>query len=219
MTCIGYIGEEAYDLVLYIGRTLAALNRRILIIDMTRSGAMTNALHHGMDLDSDSGIIHYRGINYIRRVPSSEEMELYETGVILAVFGYDYNQELFPCNRLIAVTNTFPHIVDKINLCINEAELPRDRLRLLIRDVVSADDVEQVKKRVSFAYEEEPPNYLYLELTDYLCAVRCQETQTVNFENISQGMKNYILCSIRQMLPELGSVRIKRAMHLARKGR
>ncbi len=219
MTCIGYIGEEIYDIILYISRTLSRLNCRVLIIDFTGSNAMSKSIHHGMDLDSSSGIIHYRGISYIRRRPEQEEMEPYTSGVVFVLFGYDYRKEVFSCDELVAVMNPFPHIVDKINFCINELDLSQSRMHILIRDVVSIDDAEKIKNKIEFPYEDEPVNYLYLELVDYICATRCQETQTINFENISSGLKNYILYSIRRMLPELSTDRIRRAMHSARKGR
>lgn len=219
MTCIGYIGEEVYDVVLYISSTLSRLNCRVLIVDLSQSNAMCKAVYHGMGLDSGSGIIHYRGINYIRRVPAQEELEPYESGAVLVIFGYNYKHEIFPCNKLIAVTNTFPHIVDKLSSCINKAKLSQDRVHVLIRDVISVDDALQVKDKMNFPYEDEGVHYLYLELTDYICAVRCQETQTVNFENISAGLKNYILYSIHWILPDLSTNRIRKAMHSARKGR
>jgi hypothetical protein len=219
MICVGYIGEEVYDIILYISRTISRLNCRVLIIDFTGSNAMYKAIHHGMGLDSSSGIIHYRGISYIRRAPVQEELEPYASGVVLAVFGYNYKDGMFPCNKLIAVMNTFPHIVDKINFCINQLDLLQERMHVLIRDVISIDDALQVKNKIEFPYKDESVSYLYLELTDYLCAIRCQETQTINFEHISLELKNYILNSVQWMLPELSSKRIRTAIHSARKGR
>ena len=83
MVCVGFVGVEAFDIILYIGKTITVLDYRVLIVDLSKTGAMTRAIYHGMDMDSADDIIHYRNINYIRRVPKDNELNDYRDGVVL----------------------------------------------------------------------------------------------------------------------------------------
>ena len=80
MICMGYAGLEAYDLILYIGRVYTKLGQRVLIVDLSSSEALKNSIKHGMGLDSFIDIINYRDINYVRRIPTEEELVDFQNG-------------------------------------------------------------------------------------------------------------------------------------------
>ncbi|MDF2486507.1 MAG: hypothetical protein K0R46_2675 [Herbinix sp.] len=220
MRCIGYAGEEAFDVILYISRTLTKLNYPVLIIDLSDSNALFMSVHHGMGLNSDSEIINYRNINYTRRIPSEEELAMFDTGVVFMLYGRNVTEDIqLLCSELIIVINTFPHIIDETNTLVHDIGNKDCRIRILIRDIVTLDDVERVKASVTFPFSNEMLNYLYLDYADYECAVNCQYTQLIRFTNISSGMEKYIINNIRTMLPDIKPNQIKKALLAARKGR
>lgn len=219
MLSIGYVGCEAFDLVLYIGRTLTKLNYRVLIIDLSDTGSLLHTIKHGMGLDSKEDIINYRDINYTRKIPSTDELTMFQGGVIFMVYGYHYMENLpFECSMVNVVTNTYPHVINKVNEFVKQSTLKIKNCKLLIRDIVTLDDVDRVKKAISFPYDNLDINYLYLEMNDYESSVECQMSQIVRFTKISSRMEKYIIGQIRNMFPQLKFTKIKRALVAARRG-
>jgi hypothetical protein len=220
MVCISYAGEEAFDVILYIGRTLTKLNYRILIVDLSDSKALLNSINHGMDIDSSKDIVNYRDINYTRKVPTSEELAAFNSGIVLVAYGRNFKRDvILPCKELNIVINTFPHVIDEINTLIKGATIGAERVHILIRDIVSIDDTDRVKEAVKFQYEDEKDNYLYMDVSDYECAVNCQVNQVINFTNITSRMEKYITYHIGGILPNISHGQIKKALNAARKGR
>ena len=219
MICMGYAGLEAYDLVLYIGRTLTKLNHRVLIVDLSSSDAMKNSIKHGMGLDSFTDIINYRDINYVRRIPTEEELMNFCDGVMLVSYGYNLNDECpLVCQYMNVVVNTFPHIVNEIDQLIHKAPRITNNIKLLVRDIISLDDVDRVIKEIKIPVKKENTNYLYLELDNYENAVECQVNQVVKFTKITSRVETYIQMQIRDLFPKLAVGKIKKAISAAKKG-
>jgi hypothetical protein len=217
MVCVGYAGYEAFDVILYIGRTLTKLNYRILIVDLSGTGALFHSIYHGMDLDSAEGIVNYRDINYIRRMPSKEELKLFQNGVVLISYGrHDINPEQSELKSLTFVVNIFPHIIEQVNVCMQR--IVTNNNRLLIRDMVSVDDIDSVKGMLRYPNKIEKIYPLYLENADYENAVKCQVQQIVRFKKLSSGMEKYIIDQIHDIFPQLTAAKIRRAITAAKKG-
>lgn len=220
MVSISYIGEEAFDIVLYMARTMTKLNYRVLIIDLSDSTALYKSIYHGMDLDSRETIVNYRDINYTRKAPSNEELEPFSTGVVFVVYGYSNNMNFqLPFLETNVVINTFPHVIERVNSMMMDMEGTGFNHRLLIRDILSIDDLERVKSELSFTYEDDKNDYLYLDLDDRESAVNCQVKQIVNFANVSGRMESYITGHLHVIFPQINMSYIKKAFKEARKGR
>ncbi len=219
MLCVGYAGWEAFDLVLYLGRTLAKLQYRVLIVDISDTGALCKSIKHGMGLDSRKDIINYRNINYTRKIPSEEEFDMFRDGVILVVYGCNYRIG-FPisCRIMNVVVNTFPHIIDEVNILLRDVSQKENHIRLLIRDVISVDDVELVKRSLDLPAKLNDVSYIYLDYADYESAVGCELTKVVRFAKISSRMKGYIADQIHGLFPSMNQPRIKKAIRMAGRG-
>lgn len=217
---LSYSGEEAFDLILYMARTLTKLKYRVLIIDLSDSGAMKRAIHHGMDLDSSEHIVNYRDINYTRKIPSDEEMTTFGPGVVIFNFGYKLPKKL-NCryDENIVILNTFPHVVEKINDMMQGKDHDPEKLTILIRDIFSIDDVERIKKTITFPYREEKNYYFFHDDADYENAINIMNKQIVDFTGISASMENFIIKHIQKNFPNHSILEIKRALKAARKGR
>lgn len=219
MISVGYAGCEAFDIILYIGRTLTKLNYRVLIVDLSGSGAYQKAVQHGMGLDSSQDIVNYRDINYTRKILSSEELKAFHDGVVFVVYGMNYFNDLpFECKQLNVVVNTFPHMLDDVSGIMKEALYHKDKYNLLIRDIVTIDDVDIVEKTFAISSKLNRVNYLYLDISDYESAVECQLSQIVKFTKISIRMKKYIIEQIHELLPQLKTAKISNAMNAAKRG-
>lgn len=219
MVCIGYVGIEAFDIILYIGQTLAKLHFPVLIIDLSDTGALKKTIHHGMDIDSRKTIVHYRGLSYVRCMPHEKELDDYSKGVVFVNYGMKY-LDAIPVNLDIMniVVDSYPSNLDRVNAFLNKIELNNSQIRLIIRDIITLDDVERIKRSVSATITWSSRDYLYLEIRDHENAIKCQINQSVNFKKISPRMKKLIITEIENILPNIKPARIKRAAYLARKG-
>jgi len=198
MVCVGYAGTEAFDMVLYIGHTLTRLKYPVLIVDLSDSGALKNAIYHGMDIDSRKEIVHYRNLNYIRRLPDEFELKEFEDGVVFVNFGFNYRDTgSIRLDYLNIVVNAFSHITEKVNDLLKDSLPDNLNLRLLVRDIISLDDLERVKNSLKFSKKPDSVNYLYLDYKDYENAVKCQWLQTVRFRKVSYRMKKVIAGEIK----------------------
>lgn len=219
MICIGYTGCEAFDVILYTGRILAKLNYRVLIVDLSESGALKKAINHGMGLDSSKEIVNYRDINYLRRIPTSKELDDFLEGVVFVDYGMHY-VDGFPMalQQLNLVVNTLPHVIEGVNELLKEVIHCKDKYNLLIRDAITIDDVDLVVDTIDLPAKINRISYLYHDISDYECAVECQISQIVRFKKISTRMKKCIVQQIQDILPQLKTYKISKAMIAAKWG-
>ena len=219
MICIGYIGVEAFDIILYIGKSISMLNYPLLIIDLSGTGALNMTIYHGMDLDSRDNIVQYRNINYTRRVPDDRELKDYEEGVIFVVYGFNYTEDLpIHPDHLNIVVNPFPHNIHRVNRALYKVLAENINIRVWVRDIVTIDDFERVKGSIIPALKSHSAMYLYYDINDYENAVRCQNSQVIRFRRISTGMRKAIMTELSDIFPSIKPSIIRRAFCLARKG-
>lgn len=212
MVCIGYMGAEAFDIILYTGSVLIRLNIPVLIIDLSGTGALSKSICHGMELDSESGRIHYRGLNYIRRIPVENELDDFCGGVILIAYGLNEIEPSIKLDYINIIADPFPHMMDRINVL--SAKLPLDsiKIRVLIRDILSVDDFERAKKDITLTRKPEDMAYLHYDLKDHENSIRCQISKRIRIDKISSEMKKVIIRGIREIFPDIKAARIRRAI-------
>ncbi len=219
MVCVGYVGCEIYDLVLYMSRILTKLNFKVLIVDLSDSSALLNSIKHGMELDSGKEIINYRSINYIRKIPSKDDMDIFDHGVVFVVHGNKLmNTSQFEYKSLNVVVDIFPHRIEAVSKSLLASKWALNEINVLIRDIITEEDVQRGMEQIKCPMKPGRISYLYHDINDYECAIECQTSQIVRFTKISKGAKRYMIEQIHEMLPQLSVKRIKRAMVLAKRG-
>ena len=219
MICIGYIGVEAYDIILYVGKTITLLNYPVLIVDFSDTDALANTIYHGMELDSREHIVQYRNLNYTRKVPNPKELKEYDDGVIFVVYGFN-NIENYPIHMdfLNIVVNPFPHNTFRVNTALSNVSTENINIRVLVRDIVTIDDFDRVRASIISVLSPSRTMYLYYDIKDYENALTCQISQVVRFRKISSRMKRIIMTEIGDILPSIKPSIIRKAVGLARKG-
>lgn len=219
MVCVGYMGIEAFDIILYIGQTLSKLKYPVLIIDLSDSGALKKSIYHGMDMDSTNDIVHYRNLNYISRIPGKEELLEFKEGMIIIVYGFNYRDiPVIPLDYLNIVVDSFPNNIDRVNSILKDIPTDKLKIKLLVRDLISIDDLERIKESIMLPSKPFSIDYLYLDMVDYENAIKCQISQVVRFRKISNRMKKIIVNGIQDILPNIKLSQIRRAAFIAGKG-
>jgi hypothetical protein len=219
MICIGYAGVEAFDIILYIGKALTMLNYPVLIIDLSDTGALTKTIYHGMNLDSTNDIIHYRNLNYIRKVPEKKDLNDFSNGVVFVVYGFNHiKNHPIHLDFLNIVLDTFPNNIDKVNKFLRTISTDNMQISILVRDVITLDDFERTKASIKSGQSPASTRYLYYDIYDHENALQCQTSQLIRFRRISSGMKKLIMSEISDMLPSIKPSIVRKAISLARKG-
>lgn len=219
MICIGYIGIEAFDIILYIGKTLSMLDYPVLIIDLSDTEALTKTIYHGMDLDSEANIIHYRNINYTKSMPKETDLNDFKDGIIFVVYGFNnYRMHSIRLDYLNIILNPFPYNIDKVNRMISNMHYDNIKVRILVRDITNMDEFDRVKDSIITRFNPVSARYTYYDMNDYVNALNCQISQVVSLKKTSSSMRKYIRDEIGDLLPNVKSFSIRRAMYLARKG-
>lgn len=219
MICIGYIGAEAFDIILYIGKSISILNYPVLIIDLSGTEALTKAIYHGMDLDSREDIVQYRNLNYSRRIPDNEELKEFDDGVVFVVYGFCHI-ESYPIHLdfLNIIINPFPHIISRVKRALCNTLSEDTNVRVLVRDVIAIDDSDRVKEAIISGLNPRRTRYLFYDINDYENALKCQLSQNISFFRISTGMKKLIKTDLGDILPDLKPSVLRRTIRIARKG-
>lgn len=220
MVCVGYAGMEAFDIILYVGQILARLHIPVLIIDLSDTGVMTKAIYHGMNIDSANTIVNYRSLNYIRAIPNDKDLEDFAEGVVFVDFGFRYI-DIMPIklDYMNIVVDSLPSNIERVGTLLNEMSINNTQTRLLIRNIISMDDVERVTRNITQDNTWYSINYLYLELSDYENAIKCQMSQTIGLRRISKRMKKYITHEINGILPDIKLSKIRKMVFWSGKGR
>jgi len=212
MVCVGFLGTEAFDIILYIGHSLSKLKYPVLIVDLSDTGALKNAIYHGMDIDSMKDIVHYRNLNYIRRVPGWYDLKEYEDGAVFISFGYNYrNIRPLKLDYMNIIVNPFTHVLDKIAGMMKETIFNDINIKMIVRDIISPDDLETVKSSMIRVSRPESISYLYLDFNDYENALRCQKLQTVNLRKVSKRMKQLVTDEVKYITSKLSTKEVHMA--------
>lgn len=220
MMCVGYAGMEAFDIILYIGQILARLHIPVLIIDLSDTGAMAKAIYHGMNIDSTNTIVNYRSLNYTRAMPNDKELKDFAGGVVFVDFGFrSMDIKTIKLDYMNVVTDSLPSNIERVGTLLSEMSINNTQTRLLIRNIISMDDVERVKRNITQNNTWYSINYLYLELCDYENAIRCQMSQTIGLRRVSKSMKKLIIHETKGILPDIRLSKIRNTVFWAGKGR
>jgi len=219
MICIGFAGIESFDTILYTGRTLTKLDYRVLIVDLSGTGAIAKAIKLGMDIDAREEMIHYRGIDYMQRTPNSEELKAYSDEIVFVVHGFHYISEIpLKYNQFIVTVNTLPSKIDQIHALVTSIANAECKITVLIRNIISLDDIDRVMQGIPLPQKMMSIQYLYLDTDDLQNAVECQIKKVIRFTGISSGMRKYIIHTIKDMLSHENTSKIKRAVKSAERG-
>lgn len=219
MICVGYMGVESFDIILYVGNTISTLGYPLLIIDLSNTDALTKAIYHGMELDSSDTIVHYRNLNYTRKILDENELREFNSGVLLIVYGFN-NIDSYPyqLDQLHTIVNPYSHNIDKVNKALSNSSLEDVNVSVLVRDIVTIDDFDRAKGLMISSLSPCETMYLFHDINDYENAFICQASQLVRVRKISSGMKKIIISDTGRILPYIKPSIIRKALCKARRG-
>lgn len=107
MVCIiGFAGYESEDLVLYLGKIMLALDKRVAIIDRTEQEMMLEIFRHRLIPKRENEV---KEIEYEGLIITSSAICYEDFDVVFLLFGYRLmHPKLYECDNLVLVTDGMP---------------------------------------------------------------------------------------------------------------
>ncbi|MDD5937053.1 MAG: hypothetical protein PUC65_16060 [Clostridiales bacterium] len=203
---ISFLGVESYDLILYLARILSNLEKRILVIDVSERGALSDGLYdsgEGLVDITEPGILTHQGIDFIPRMEEwiyrgdFYNQYLYHTNCdydyILVDYGFHIGHTAIEKSSLvIMVSDMQKHNIQCLLPVMEQLDLPKE---LVIKDVVPCkikpkdllpDKIREIKNVI---------HYLDIDINDIANKIQMQHTRLITVKKCSKKMKD-LLCGV-----------------------
>jgi hypothetical protein len=214
---MGFLGIEAYDLILYLSKLLLNLNQKVLLIDNSETGALTCCIPVPDSLNPKVSKISYRNMDFVRDRASLEYEKAYD--FILIDFGFKLNhKEIGNCSILYLITDEQQHNTLRIqNLKLNlEIKLPE--VYLIIKALINSESSDYL----SDCLKDKIVNirqyfYLYEDDTDRENMVLLQFNNEIKLKRQS-GQYKYLLEQILTEALQFNRTEVTKAYKKAKRG-
>lgn len=203
---ISFLGIESYDIILYLARILSNLGKRILVIDVSDRGALSNGLYDSSEAlvdNTEPGILSHQGLDFIPRVyewiyrGDFYNQFLYHTNCdydyILIDYGLNIGHTAIEKSTLvIMVSDMQKHNIESLLPVMEQLDLPKE---IVIKDVVPCkikakdllpDKVREIKNVI---------HYLDIDINDIANKIQMQHTRLISLKKCSKKMKD-LLCGV-----------------------
>lgn len=128
---LGFLGIEAYDLMLYLTKLLYHLGKKVLLIDNSESGALTCCIPVPDTLNPRTTKISCTLMDFVKERNVTEYQEEYD--YILMDFGFHTNhKELTNCSVLYLITDRQQHNITRLQNLKSDHEM-----YVIIKDIVN----------------------------------------------------------------------------------
>lgn len=183
----GFLGIEAYDLILYLSRLLLNLGKKVLVIDNSESGALTCCIPVPDSLNPKNARISYRKLDFIKDRSALEFLRDYD--YILIDFGFKTNhKDLENCSLVYLVTDRQQHNI----LRLQNLKVYREAY-LIVKDIIKNEFAVYLLDNLKDNKIEVKKYYcLYRDETDKENMVTLQYDNDIKFRSQS-GQLKYIL--------------------------
>lgn len=200
---IGFIGADKYDLILYLARILYHLQKRVLVIDLSESGALHACLRYPEGLKDT--VIEHRGVYYLfgRKFNSdflnpSYIKDLYDSAYdyVLIDFGFQKYQDP-GCDRIIYVVDQQLQNIKRLYdiSCMKKSLIVRDMTDYKIKPeliVCEAGLSDLAARNIYLTFHDE---------WDMGCKLNCQYNHRIRFNKLSVQLRKALKEIITDMVP------------------
>lgn len=212
---IGYFGIESYEIILYLSRILYTLNRKVLLVDQSEIGDLTNCIPIPVGMDSADDIISYSGVDFTRKNINLDLINDYDD--ILISFGFNETDAAQYCNKVVYTVNQMLHNICRLSKMkdINGAEKS-----ILIKDMVKSKIApEYIIDYLKKDFEKEKVIVLDFDEIDMKYKILAQHDPLFRFKRITRKTKNYLIATVMELYPEVTDKDLKEAYRIAERGR
>lgn len=211
---IGFIGIDAYDIILYLARISCNNNEKVLLVDNSLSKSLSLCIPNLNELISNTDYIDFRGIDFTSKPVGNINYDEYDK-VYVSYGLYNNGHNYSICNHYVLVTDIQLHNL----LAIKELELDKNKvMHVIMKDVyeiIIPDS--KVLKLLNLSGEIKIYNH-YLDARDIKYRVVCQEQNLISFHKISNSLKEYLYEMSKLLYPEQSMKELNNVIKKALKG-
>ncbi len=211
---IGFIGIDAYDIILYLARISYNNNEKVLLVDNSFSKSLMSCIPNLYELNSNNDFIDYRGIDFTT-IPL-ENVESVEYDKVFVYYGlYNTCNKYNICDYYILITDIQLHHI----LAIKELKLDISKvMHVIMKDVYEILLPEnKILKLLGLPGEVKIYTH-YLHTWDIKYRVVCQEQNLTSFRKISNSLKEYLYEISKMLYPEQSIKQLNNIIKKALKG-
>lgn len=211
---IAYVGNNSFDIILYLSSVLQKLGRKVLIADYSELMALTCSIPavSGIDIYMDFNC--YMNVDFTRKAVDEAIIAGYDDVLLDCGMGKPaFNTNLI--TKLVFVSDMFEFNLKRLS------QIPfYDRLtikkELLVRQVadinISSEQIAAILNKNISKVE-----LLYYDEADYLNALLCNYNKITSLAGISGRLRKYLLDELAQMVENTSARELKTAYNKARK--
>lgn len=210
---IAYVGNNSFDIILYLSRILTKLGRRVLIADYNETMALTYSIPAIGGIDTYTDFNCYMNVDFTNRAVDEETIAGYDD----VLLDCGLNRPAFNTNLVTKVV--FVSDMFEFNLMRLSKITFYDRLKakkeLLVRQ---AADVNMSAEQLTAILNKDISRVqlLYYDEADYQNALLCSYNKIVSIKGISDGLRKYLLNELVQLVENVSEKKLKAA--IARQG-
>lgn len=211
---IGFIGIDAYDILLYLARICCNHNEKVLLVDNSLSKSLMLCIPNLEELEPSIDYIDYLGVDFTTIAAKSINSCKYDK--VFIFYGlHNMNIDYSICNHFILVSDAQLHTL----LSIKELELDSSKvMHIIMKDiyeVIIPDN--KVLKTLNLSGEIKIYTH-YLDGWDLKYRGICQEQNLTSFQKISRYLKEYLYEISKLLYPEQSMKDLNNVIKKASKG-
>jgi cellulose biosynthesis protein BcsQ len=226
---ISFVGGDKYELERYLAELLCQLGYKVLLIDLSESKALSEALYDTEGVGCEITIpciLEHKGIDFI---PRFEDWQLYsefinpylyqmkhEYDYVIVDFGFLIGHSaLARSSLLFLVTDMQKHNVSRIRLLLTGLLLPKI---IVIQDIVPCkirakdlflENIDEAKNQI---------HYLDYDMNDKCTRLLLQYTRTLNLKKVSKKVREVLYQALQVLIPEITKKGFEQVVSLKRGG-
>lgn len=190
---IGFFGAYAYDVILYLARSLSLAGKHVLVIDRSTEQEVIRVIRSPSEAELQIGIFRFCGIDITARVVMPEQMRPEEAyDVILYDFGGNMcPEEYHSCDAICYVLDMYAHNALRIQ-GIDKTENGAETW-MVLRDLFRGKALARYHMRLTEkTVEKENVFFIRLNSDDFVSRFRMETDQLPRVELASEEMQEMI---------------------------
>lgn len=208
---LGFLGVEAYDIILYLTKLLFNLDKKVLLIDNSESGALTCCIPIPSTLNPKITPISCTGMDFVKEREVSEYEDKYD--YILIDYGFkNTHKDLHNCSFLFFVCDRQQHNIVRLqNL------KPNTEVHVIIRDIVNNKIKDYILGSLADKINIKDYYCLYRDDLDKECMLSLQYSNKITLKKLS-AQYNYVLYQLLTKTLNFDRTAAEKAYKKAKRG-
>lgn len=226
----GFIGSYAYDIIIYIGRNLSLLGKKVLIVDRTPDTEVIRIIRAAKDVDIKTQAVDFCGMDVTSSdvcVGTMEDMgvpmvSFLDYDIVLIDFGTNVkgDSHLLLCDRVYCVFDMFRHTAE----LIRGAEIAVDKeIAFVFRDELPLLSLKGRRKCQIELSDKKPGKkgelvyHIRFSKRDAIARYMLEEEQAVSDSQISDDLYEFVDTVCRELMGDVSAKQYRKQLANAKR--